>query len=471
MGGMSALRMPSFKFRRRGPRGSSAGEPGSLSSVSVKRPPLIGGVVEAVWAALVSSVLFVLFVLVGWLAGSTGSGSGLGAVVFGLQTWLFAQGVPLLIQEQTVSVVPWMAAVVPLGSLVWAGGRLLGRMPDAGGSASSVELTGSGARRDVVRGGVGFVSGYAVVMVLVAVLARVEGISASVLWASFAGVCWPVIAFVVAVQRRFEGGLGRVIPRLGWFWRVDVPDWGKRVVGPAVRGVVVLLAAGVVAVVAAVVVGWQRVEVVNSYVSPGLVGGVLFTVVQLAYALTLATWAVGFAAGPGFSIGEDTLITWGNASVEPVPLVPVLGALPDPGPLPGWMTASVAVPVVVGMCVAVWALRSVGSALPAVGVREAGRAGLAPRSGRGLLLGRLLVVSGAVLLCAVMMGAVGVLTAGSLGNQRLVDVGVSGVAMGATLAAEMLTGAWVVVFASMVLRARFVSPEESAKEPATSGRR
>ena len=403
-------------------------------------PPAPRALVEAGWAALVSSLVVLVAVLIAWLAGASGSGSGWAAVLFGFDLWLFIQGVPLRVNGEGISLIPWLLALLPLASLMWAARRVVPLLR----TAPADQRVRAGVRRDVAVVGGAFVGGYAAIAVLLALVARTEAVSSSVLLAPFGPAALAALAFVWALRRRFGAGILDLFPRFAWHWRVDVPAWLRAVVRPALGGVVALLVVGTVMAVAMVMVNLDRVGVVNSYVDPGLVGGTVFTLGQAAYLPTSATWAVGFMSGPGFSIGEGTLISWGSAQIGPLPLVPVLGALPDPGALPTWTFLTVLVPVLVGAAVA-W--RSLG--IVSSHGDDAGEPLIAPG-----WRARLVVAASAPALTGVVTALICAFAGGSLGGQRLSHVGVNSFVVGAALVLELLLGAAVALGISQLTRAR-----------------
>lgn len=447
MGAMASLRELTDRMLARLPRGKAGGiglpgepEDGWLTEL----PPGPRALVEAGWAALVSSIVVVVGVLIGWLAGAAGSGSGWAALLFGFDMWLFIQGVPLRVNGETISLIPWLFAVLPLASLAWASLRVVPLLEHS----PSDDRTRAGTRRDVAIVGGAFVGGYALIATLLALVARTGAVASTVWFAPFGPAALAALAFTWALRRRFGADTLDLFPRLAWHWRVDVPEAVRRVVRPALAGVVALFAVGLVMAVAMIAVNLDRIGVVNSYVDPGIVGGSLFTLGQAAYLPTAASWAVGFMSGPGFSIGEGTLVSWGSAQIGPLPLVPVLGALPDPGDLPAWTFLTVLVPVLVGAVVA-WRSLRLAPAEVAEGDRPGWRSKVITAASAPAITG---VVT--ALLCA--------MAGGSLGGQRLAHVGVNGFVVGAALVLELLLGAAIALGISQLTKARLTKVPEPA---------
>ena len=63
-------------------------------------------------------------------------------------------------------------------------------------------------------------------------------------------------------------------------------------------------------------------------IQPGIVGGVLFTILQILYLPNLALAALSYLFGTGFSLGLGTHISPTTFDLNSLPAIPVLGALP-----------------------------------------------------------------------------------------------------------------------------------------------
>jgi hypothetical protein len=72
-------------------------------------------------------------------------------------------------------------------------------------------------------------------------------------------------------------------------------------------------------------------EIVKSLaivIQPGIMGGILFTILQLLYLPNLALAGISYFFGPGFSLGLGTLISPVTLDVNSLPAIPLLGSLP-----------------------------------------------------------------------------------------------------------------------------------------------
>jgi len=182
-----------------------------------------------------------------------------------------------------------------------------------------------------------------------------------------------------------------------------------------------------VVLVTAVVLGHQRVLAVHAALAPGGSGSVVLVLGQLAFAPDLALWAVAWCAGPGFAVGVGTAVTPAASTLGLLPLVPVLGALPTPGPLPAPWQAVVLLPVVVGAVVGWRCARGVPVADDDGG----------PGPTRTAVLDALVAAA----LAASMLAVLALASAGSAGPGRLADVGPSAWRVGLALLLEIGAGA------------------------------
>jgi hypothetical protein len=131
-------------------------------------------------------------------------------------------------------------------------------------------------------------------------------------------------------------------------------------------------------------------------------------------------WVVALAAGPGFALGTDSgLSLTGEMHGGALPAMPLLGALPGAGPLPGYAWLLVAVPVGAGAVIG-WFARPAGG----------------PRGWRDELATA--AVSGAV--CGLGVGVLAGLSGGGAGG-RLAEAGPSGLQVGLVLAVELAAAA------------------------------
>lgn len=96
------------------------------------------------------------------------------------------------------------------------------------------------------------------------------------------------------------------------------------------------------------------VKDLTQVLEPGFLGGLLLLILNLLYLPNAAVATIGYFAGPGFAIGNGTLISPLSYNVPEIPALPLLGALPT-----GTITlaiASVLIFVAAGVALTSWTL-------------------------------------------------------------------------------------------------------------------
>jgi hypothetical protein len=394
--------------------GTGASNRGAVDPARVRRAVLSGA-----GAAAVGACVFILPALMVWVAASESTVSWTSALGTGAALWLLGGGAHVTVGALPVTVVPLLF----LGLLVWLGGRAAARATaEAAGDRTVVHVRGLVHGRLAAELG-GWVGGYAACALVWVLLAYAAGPD-PVRWTVVVPVLVvPVAAAGLALRRhvaRRPELLGEAAVRPSW-----LPEAVRRGVRPGLEGAATLLAIGVALVVLMVVLHFGAVKNLQSELAPGLVGGVVLALAQLTVLPNLGLWAVSFLAGSGFSAVEGASATWTGARSSVLPMVPVFGALPEPGAFPGVMPAVVLVPVAVGAFVGWRSLRSVARL--------------------STTRTKLTVTAVAVVVTALTIGLLDALGGGSLGAGRLADIGAPALAMTAALFVELAIGAALVL--------------------------
>jgi len=372
-------------------------------------------VLAAVCAALASLVVVCLPAVAVWGAASESTGSWRDAAGVGAVGWLLGHGVHLDVGAGSLSLTPGLLAAVPVTVAVCAARRAAASLP-----------TGSGRlRRQVLLAGLTFTASYAGCLLLVVAVTRSGPASASLPSAVVAAGLVPLLSWAVGVVLELRADALDVLPSWLRRWGGAVPVSLRRSLRPACWGVGALLASGAGLVLAMLAVHAGRVAGVQAALETGGVGAAALLLLQLLLLPNAAVWAVSFLAGPGFTLGAGSTVTWSASEPRLLPMVPAFGALPDPGPLPTWLWVSAAVPVGVGVLVGRRSVAAVARLSSwQVKARTAGVSCFVAASGMTVLAWA---------------------SGGSLGVARLDDVGAPALMLGATLLAELLGGALVAV--------------------------
>jgi hypothetical protein len=202
---------------------------------------------------------------------------------------------------------------------------------------------------------------------------------------------------------------------------------------PALVALGVQLVAGIVLVAVMVAVRFDDVLAVHRDLEAGVVGGTVLVVGQLLAAPNLAVWGSAVLAGPGVRVGSGTSVSPAAVTLGELPDVPVLFALPAPGPMPAAALLLIAVPFAAGAVAGLLVVRRRGA--------DAGRWVAAADT---VLVG---------LLAGLGMAALGWLAGGGIGPGRLGVTGPAPLLVAAAFAAEVTVGALVTVgLGSLVAR-------------------
>ncbi|MFF4619950.1 cell division protein PerM [Nonomuraea jabiensis] len=345
---------------RAAPRSMLGKLPGSSGDDDETRRPLpVSGMLAAAATLGVGLAALTTLTLVGWIAAPRGTlGTGLpGVFRTAAQLWLAAHHAGFAIQGGRVGLLPLGLIVLP-AVLLYRAGRWMARdadlrlrLPARLPKNSPKEQAGARRRAQlavVVQAGVSLAAPYALLAGLIALAASNEITQPFIGEALLSHFVLAFLAGALATARMI--GPWRVMLRL-------LPERVRALtVGTAVA-TALLLVAGLVLVLVAVVLNFGQVKELSDVLSPGLVGGVLLLLLQLLYLLNAVVWASSYIAGPGFAIGADTLVAPTGVQLGTVPSLPLLGALPESGPVPGWMMAVVAVPFAAGAVAGVMVAR------------------------------------------------------------------------------------------------------------------
>jgi hypothetical protein len=259
---------------------------------------VVGGVVTA----LASWILCAGVTVLGWLAAEPGS---LGdALRVGTLLWLLSNGVGVRLGDIPVTLVPWGATVV----IAFMISRL------AALSARNV--------RAHQRSGPGLISVVTVAAYLMCVL----------LGATRWGEPWQAPArWAVAIAVFFVAAWCGSSRSLG-IRRVEMPGRARAIIRAVVAAQLAMLVAGAAVLVTALSMHLKQVETLHQALQPGIAGGIALLLLQLAFVPNALIWSAAYALGSGFSLGAGSVIAPAATQLGMVPGIPLLGALPSPGP-------------------------------------------------------------------------------------------------------------------------------------------
>jgi hypothetical protein len=140
------------------------------------------------------------------------------------------------------------------------------------------------------------------------------------------------------------------------------PPWVRAVPGAAGLIAAVSLAGATVVSGVWAVAGYGRFFDLTTALDAGILGGIVMSLVCLAFFPNMVAYALTYCAGTGFSIGTGTLFSPAGLRPGPVPALPLLGILPTTAPPAAlWV---VGIPVVAGALGGLWLRRRLPDSVP-----------------------------------------------------------------------------------------------------------
>lgn len=343
-----------------GERAEAAREvPSTRPTLTVRRAgELLGAGVAGAVCVLVGVIAIVLPTVLSWLVESRSTASFWQTVGVSVDVWALAHRAQIRTPEAEVVLAPLLLTALPL-LLCWYAARqvvlnrphLTVRTPRIGGWRSAWSaLGGSDATA--------FVLGYLLTGLVVAHTASF-GIAPVWLPSLVPGaVLVPLVALGLVWWREHRREEHPTVSSgLAWV-EGRTPVLVRRALPPVVEVLVGLAAVTFLLVLGLLLVRGDRILSLYGSLDAGLVGAAVLTLGQLLALPNLMVWALGWLTGSGVSVGT-VHVGWEQSTPGDLPLLPVLGVLPEPGSLPTGMASMVLVPLVAG----VWlGYRAAGSA-------------------------------------------------------------------------------------------------------------
>lgn len=303
--------MPSLLSARRAAAGVSlrstqAGKRSSLTTRAQSASPPISwplmAVVGGAVTALASWILCAGVTVLGWLAAEPGS---LGdALRVGTLLWLLSNGVGVRLGDVPVTLVPWGATAV-IAFMISRFAAL---------SARNV--------RAHQTSGPGLISVVTVVAYLLCVL--VGAMRWGEPWQAPAR--WAVVIAVLLVAAWWGSSRSLGVRR------VEMSGRARAIIRAVLAAQLAMLVAGAAVLVPALWTHLKQVETLHQALHPGVAGGIALLLLQLAFVPNALIWSAAYALGSGFSFGAESVIAPAATQLGMVPGIPLLGALPSPGP-------------------------------------------------------------------------------------------------------------------------------------------
>lgn len=312
------------------------------------RPLALLAALAGFTAAGITLALSLVVAAAGWfVTDGGGHGAPRDALRSGAIGWLLGHGSGVTIDGVALSAVP-LGITLLVAWCLWRTGLRLGE--NLSGHGPDAADLADGVRDWTVPVATGVLTAtYIVVAMVVGVLAGGERTALStgsvVLWCL--ALCGLVGGVAIAI------GSGRAAT-----WLSPVPESVRAGAVELRRLIVWFLAASFVVLLVSFLIDLDAAVNVLSemHTSPG--EAAIFVLLSLLVVPNAVLFSGSYLLGPGFVLGTGTLVSPSLVAIGPVPLFPLLAALPDNGPTPAWTPYLVVVPVLVAVAAVFWTHRT-----------------------------------------------------------------------------------------------------------------
>lgn len=394
----------------------------SLASVVGRARALFLASVAGALAAVLSWMVTCVPVVVAWFADERSTVTLWQSLGVGVDLWALAHRGTVVAGDTDVVLAPLLLTAVPLLACRYAVNQVVVDRPEVRGDMGVISGW-RGAWRAL--GGpelAWFMAGYVALGVLLCSLAGLGQAGVRVTSVVPGLLIVPGVAIALALAHEHRHQEQPTIDRgLRWV-ELHTPVLVRRGFRPAGEGLAGLFVVSLLLVVALLVGRAERIGALYATLEGGWVAVAIITLGQLLLLPNLLVWAAGWTTGADIAVGT-LRVGWTETTGGDLPLVPVLAALPEPGPLPTGLWLVALVPVAVGA----W--------LGGRSVRAAPR--LASWWAKAQIAGSACLLVAAVMLVLSWL-AVGGLTPGLLGQ-----IGTAPLYAAGALLAELLVGALV----------------------------
>ena len=314
-------------------------------------PLWLQGVVELTLTALMSGVLVVAAMAAVWATNGFGSTEFSSVAAMSAHLWLLIHGVPLDLSAVfgasagTMTLVPLGLSILPL-LFCYRSGRRLARASYEGEFLIPV-LSGSVTYALICSAVYGWASpSPKPLQVLNAALVPLGIVVVGLMWGGYREAR--------SLSRMVGVDTAEQISQMSQYSR-----WAGSYVWAVVRAAVVAAVAfvglGALLLALGILGGWSQVVATYQELHAGAVGDAAVTLLQLGFLPNLVIYAMAWSTGAGFAFGAGTSIGLTSSTVGSLPMLPLLGAVPNS--LGGVGLLGLLVPVVAGAVAGWWFLR------------------------------------------------------------------------------------------------------------------
>ncbi|MGP5639942.1 cell division protein PerM [Brachybacterium tyrofermentans] len=311
--------------------------------------PLVRGMIAAALSLGTAIALVVVPALAAQVAGTRSSATALDAIIIALNVLVLGHGGGIVLSTGVIDGAVTLTPFGLLGLLLLIsilGMRRVGRALQLVRDDGVLRLR---ALRDAGSALGAYAGVYAIGMAVLAGIGRSTDSSPVVTSAIVSGAMVAVLGGVLGILWSLRREATSTIPGVRVLELLPAP-FGD-VARSVLLALVGLLGVGMLLSVVMMVVSVPEQSSLFDALDPGIVGGIVLTLVQLALLPLLAVWALVVLLGGTVGVGTSSSISLDGSATGVMPALPLLGAFPGPGDFSAWLWLLLvvpAVPVVVG---------------------------------------------------------------------------------------------------------------------------
>ncbi|MFV0908248.1 DUF6350 family protein [Rothia mucilaginosa] len=296
-----------------------------ISRYSMPMPLWLQGVVELIVTALFSALAVFAAMSAVWATKGFGDMEFSSVAAMSAHLWLLIHGVPLDLAAAfgasagTMTLVPLGLSVLPL-LLCYRSGRRLARASYEGEFLIPV-LSGSVTYALISSAMYGWASPHP--QPLQALNAALVPLGIVV-----AGLMWGGYREARSLSRMVGVDTAEQISQMSQYSRW-AGSYAWAVVRAAVVAFVALVGLGAVLLGIGILAGWSQIVATYQELHAGAVGDTAVTLLQLGFLPNLVIYAIAWSTGAGFSFGAGTSVGLTSSDVGTLPMLPILGAVPE----------------------------------------------------------------------------------------------------------------------------------------------
>ena len=314
-------------------------------------PLWLQGVVELILTALMSGVLVVAAMAAVWATNGFGGTEFSSVAAMSAHLWLLIHGVPLDLSAVfgasagTMTLVPLGLSVLPL-LFCYRSGRRLARASYEGEFLIPV-LSGSVTYALICSAVYGWASpSPKPLQVLNAALVPLGIVVVGLMWGGYREAR--------SLSRMVGVDTAEQISQMSQYSRW-AGSYAWAVVRAAVVAAVAFAGLGALLLALGILGGWSQVVATYQELHAGPVGDTAVTLLQLGFLPNLVIYAMAWSTGAGFAFGAGTSIGLTSSNAGSLPMLPILGAVPESLGSAGLL--GLLVPVAAGAIAGWWFLR------------------------------------------------------------------------------------------------------------------